>query len=708
MRSLVCLLVLTALGLGRAGDVGAAAPGDVVAVFRDLGETQAADGDSLTLGNPRDVRRGSVRRVEHPLAANPDVHFLDERAIRPAAEYGGALSAHEGMLLIADELNTRQDPHTVGAAHLFGANDQYITSVVAPRPTTAENRFGAAVALTGDALAVGVPFWDGEQGEMYNRGIVQLYDAKGAYLHPLEPPTPHELSAFGFSLASAGDRLLVGAPDDDGDNAPGGAAYLFGADFQFLTRFANPTPSLGDSFGQTIALSANRVLIGAPYDDAGAQWAGAAYLFDLQGHLLQTFSNPSPSFDDEFGSAVAFVGNNPVIGARREDAAGNDNGAAYFFSPDGRLLNTLLPPPLPDRPLDINKQLGSSLTGIDGQISAGAFGVNSVFVFAGGSQLTPLGDADVDGVIGLADFGLLKEHFGMTGTAFDGDFSGDGAIDLADFGLLKENFGKELPRAATAVPEPAGWALLVVAVPCLMIARLAPFRTSAAVAFLALISSPLAATEYLYQTLDVPGASETVIQSSGAGFLLGHYADAQGVSHGFLYDGENYKTIDYPNSAGTVLLDTNSSGLAVGAFFDESGELHPFSYQSATAEFSSLDIEGGLPGVAAAVNDQGQIVGYVEKSEQFESGFIRQPGGEVSLFNYTRGGQALATVISDVSDQGDFVGDYLDVDGRRHGLFHTSQPERSLELNVPLALSTVPTSFGWWGRVYRLVCRLDH
>ena len=49
-----------------------------------------------------------------------------------------------------------------------------------------------------------------------------------------------------------------------------------------ITTYTNPTPAGGDYFGQAVAgVGTNRVLIGAYWDDTGANNAGAAYLFAL-------------------------------------------------------------------------------------------------------------------------------------------------------------------------------------------------------------------------------------------------------------------------------------------------------------------------------------------------------------------------------------------------------------------------------------------
>ena len=54
------------------------------------------------------------------------------------------------------------------------------------------------------------------------------------------------------------------------------------------------------------------------------------------------------------------------------------------------------------------------------------------------------GDANLDGVINLADFALLAGNFGtspLRASPLTGDLNGDGQVNLADFGLLAAGFG---------------------------------------------------------------------------------------------------------------------------------------------------------------------------------------------------------------------------------------------------------------------------
>ena len=71
------------------------------------------------------------------------------------------------------------------------------------------------------------------------------------------------------------------------------------------------------------------------------------------------------------------------------------------------------------------------------------------------------GDANGDGAVDLLDLDILGTNFGaVDATLAQGDFNGDGVVDLLDLDILGTNFGAS---ASQAVPEPAGAAILIVA-----------------------------------------------------------------------------------------------------------------------------------------------------------------------------------------------------------------------------------------------------
>jgi hypothetical protein len=119
-----------------------------------------------------------------------------------------------------------------------------------------------------------------------------------------------------------------------------------------LLAIHNPTPNAGDQFGAAIASVGDNILVGAPLDDTSARDAGIAYLFDgTTGELLRTFPDPANgthpplAVSDTFGASVAAIGQNVLIGAPLADFGALNAGAAYLFDgTTGDLLRTFYNP----------------------------------------------------------------------------------------------------------------------------------------------------------------------------------------------------------------------------------------------------------------------------------------------------------------------------------------------------------------------------
>jgi len=79
---------------------------------------------------------------------------------------------------------------------------------------------------------------------------------------------------------------------------------------------------------------------------------------------------------------------------------------------------------------------------------------NSDWVISPGTLL--MGDANLDGIVDLQDFGILKANFGSVGGWRSANFNGDYIVDLQDFSILKDHFGEGTPNSpVTGAPEPA-------------------------------------------------------------------------------------------------------------------------------------------------------------------------------------------------------------------------------------------------------------
>lgn len=231
-----------------------------------------------------------------------------------------------------------------GAVYLFSTDGTLCTTLTNPTPAIGDS-FGVSVAAVGNNRVL-IGSWQ-DDTSAFNAGAAYLFDTNGALLTTFSKPTPEVGDFFGHSVAAVGtDRVLIAAVGDDIGAADAGAAYLFSANGVLLTTFTNPVPVSGNSFGFSMAsVGSERVLIGAPFNGTVPVGGGAAYLFSANGVLLTTFISPTPAFGDEFGISVAALGTERVlIGSPGNDAGADNSGAAYLFNANGVMLTKFLNP----------------------------------------------------------------------------------------------------------------------------------------------------------------------------------------------------------------------------------------------------------------------------------------------------------------------------------------------------------------------------
>lgn len=209
----------------------------------------------------------------------------------------------------------------------------------------AADSFGYSCAIEGDTLIVGA-FGDDDLG-WNNSGSVNIFqrDLSGEWtevaflLAPDGEPGDH----FGEKVALSGDWAMVGAygEDDLGDQA--GAVYVFERNtgrpdnWGFVAKLLANDGEAGDSFGDSIAIDAETLVIGAPRDDDLGNNAGAAYVFELDDGGSNTWVEVAKltAFDgealDAFGGSVDIDGDYLVVSATGDDDLGTAAGAVYLF-----------------------------------------------------------------------------------------------------------------------------------------------------------------------------------------------------------------------------------------------------------------------------------------------------------------------------------------------------------------------------------------
>ena len=146
---------------------------------------------------------------------------------------------------------------------------------------------------------------------------------------------------FGYSVALSGDTALVGAERHDvGVNANQGSAYVFtrsGTTWTQQQQIAASDGAAYDLFAISVALSGDMALVGAALDNVGANAnQGSAYVFTRNGTTWteqQKLTASDGAGDDQFGVSVALSGDTALVGAYYDDVGANaDQGSAYFYT----------------------------------------------------------------------------------------------------------------------------------------------------------------------------------------------------------------------------------------------------------------------------------------------------------------------------------------------------------------------------------------
>ncbi|HID23887.1 MAG TPA: hypothetical protein EYP14_16015, partial [Planctomycetaceae bacterium] len=326
-----------------------------------------------------------------------------------------------------------------GVVYLFdGSTGELLRTFHNPSPD-AGDRFGASIAAVGDNVLIGA-YYDDTAGT--DAGAAYLFDGSGTLVRTFYGEAPGDW--FGHQVAFAGNAVLVGAPKNDTGASDAGAAYLFhGSTGELLHRFLNPSPDAGDIFGRSVAGVGNNALIGAYRDDTGGENCGAAYLFDgSTGELLHAFHNPTPAPKDRFGANVAAAGPNVLIAATGDDAGAEDAGAVYLFdASSGRLLQTFLNPS-PDG----YDHFGSGVAAVGSKILVGAYrddmgaaNAGAAYLFWGpgegsGAHVVAVGAGTT---VEAVDFGNARAAgIRITETAGSTEVAEDGATDTYEVVLL--------------------------------------------------------------------------------------------------------------------------------------------------------------------------------------------------------------------------------------------------------------------------------
>lgn len=190
-------------------------------------------------------------------------------------------------------------------------------------------------------------------------------------------------------------------------------------------------------------------------------------------------------------------------------------------------------------------------------------------------------------------------------------------------------------------------------------------------------------------SIDVPSATPTefffefgnnlktaVFGVNNRGDVVGQYADADGMGHGFVLRNNRFHTVDVPGDfavaggdGGSMATRINNWGEVSGAFggTKRDNSLIRLGFVRSDGRYFPLAPPGSIYTQAFTITDRGLVGGAYVSADIVYHGFLLYRG------RYTKidvPGAAGITLVFDAQEDGDFVGEF-DKDGKTHGFIAT-------------------------------------
>ncbi|PYT01840.1 MAG: hypothetical protein DMF63_03110 [Acidobacteria bacterium] len=266
-----------------------------------------------------------------------------------ADKFGYSVAISENTIVVG-AYNDDSPLSNAGSAYVFVRSGTTWTfqQKLTASDAAADDQFGVAVAVSGPTIFVGANFSD--QPSNSDAGAVYRYTQSGTVWSQVQKLIPAGGvilgDHFGEALAVSGSKLVVGSPGADVPFTAAGSVYVFvdsgGGVYSQQDKISIASGANGDSFGNSVAIEGNTLVGGAlQYTPIVAQPAyGAAYVYEFNGASWVSQGRLTASDGasvDRFGYSVAVSNNVVAVGAREDDttAGGPDAGSAYVFTRTG-------------------------------------------------------------------------------------------------------------------------------------------------------------------------------------------------------------------------------------------------------------------------------------------------------------------------------------------------------------------------------------
>lgn len=330
-----------------------------------FGTVVARDGRTLLVGQkngPVHVYDGSSGSWQHVgVIADGGTNGLDPGCQQYGycgTDFGVTLALNRDWLLIGEpgqipQRRRSQEEMPVapeGKVHVYSRNGDggfNYETMFQHNTSTAGDRFGETIHLSGDRAFISAPGWNDDYAGLESVGrVIQFELRSNIWVETGALPFFAESAArFGHAMAHDGSQLLVGAP---GSHRSRGAVFVYeqheGA-WEPVRVLRLADGEIGDRFGSGIAYSGREIWVGAPAQRGND--TGSVFVFapDEEGDLSDTPTRiqlEDTVERDWFGDAIVADGGNVIV---ESPGMHHQSGALYAYSSADSEGHMLVGPP---------------------------------------------------------------------------------------------------------------------------------------------------------------------------------------------------------------------------------------------------------------------------------------------------------------------------------------------------------------------------
>lgn len=292
-----------------------------LAVFASFGQAIRFDGVHLFIGAPGLDRvwgrRGQVFQAELEPSGFSELTALPDADM--AESMGRSLATFAGGLFSGDHFSDVGGVGSDGRVTVLrqAGGSWRVDGVLDAPAVIGTRRFGRVVSISGNRAAVGMPWVDGQ------RGNVQIFDFDGRrwqWSATISDSVGNDGDRFGSSLVLDADRLIVGAPNrTNSGTSNGGSAVIFafdGSSWNEVYRYDNSFAA-NDYLGTAVALDGDRAAIGVPRSDyGGLNDSGMAVVLERSGGTWNDVAYVTgATINERLGGSMVFSGGTLAVGA---------------------------------------------------------------------------------------------------------------------------------------------------------------------------------------------------------------------------------------------------------------------------------------------------------------------------------------------------------------------------------------------------------